>query len=82
VREPRSGCGHKTLRDHSVATEDEDNWSAPRLWKCSACGKRDLWGDEWCWHGSLECPDCGHAVMNHVACSEICVRSLAPRSRR
>lgn len=73
------GCRHKTYRDHSAATEDEDNWAAPRLWKCSACGKRELWGDTWRWHGSLECANCGHSVMSHVACSEACVERLASR---
>lgn len=81
-RKPRIGCGHKTFRDHSAATEDEDNWTAPRLWKCNVCGKRDLWSGDWRWYGKLECLDCGHAVMDHVVCSEACVQRLAPRGRR
>ena len=44
-----------------------------RIWTCAACGKRDVWGDEWRWFGRYGMhKDWEEHIIERVVCSAAC----------
>lgn len=51
------------------------------VWRCSHCGKEDVWRDGWEYFGSMECR-CGNAGVYGVTCSDTCRAAWKPTDAR
>lgn len=47
------------------------------VWRCSHCGKEDIWGDGWKYFGPIECR-CGATGVRAVVCSDKCAADFKP----
>lgn len=65
-------CKHKTYGDHTVGCDA----SKRLIWRCTNCEKTSAWSESWGYDGTVECLDCGIAVIEAVACSEGCRDAL------
>ena len=73
-------CNHGVIEDFSRLTFTTGK--PVRIWKCSACGKRDQWGNTWRHYGQLACKSCGaEPAIEFVACSPKC-REERPKGKR
>lgn len=68
-----TACTHKTYVDHTDGRTPDNRL----VWRCSNCGKCDVWGETWSYHGNVECSACWVAVIDAVACSDVCAKALA-----
>ena len=50
-----------------------------RVWRCSHCGKEDVWRDGWQSYGPVECA-CGAQGTLAVVCSDACRDAYRPAS--
>ena len=48
------------------------------VWRCSRCGKEDVWRDGWQFFGSYECRVCSMAAIFVVLCSDECWQKFKP----
>ena len=49
-----------------------------QVWRCSHCGKEDVWRDGWEYFGTLECRVCWKAGVEAVTCSDACRMAYKP----
>lgn len=68
-----TACTHKTYQDFTTGRAAEGRL----VWRCSHCGRTDVWGDGWSYHGNAECSTCWVASIDVVACSDACAKALA-----
>lgn len=48
------------------------------VWRCSNCGKEDVWRDGWQYYGPWEC-SCGGDGVQAVCCSDKCAEVYRPK---
>lgn len=70
-------CTHPPL-DAFIAYRSK---GGSKVWRCSHCGKEDVWRDSWCYYGPLECR-CGGPGVEAVMCSDACRAAFRPRDPR
>ena len=68
-----NACTHKTYQDHTTGRTADGRL----VWRCSHCGRCDVWGEGWSYHGNVECLTCWVASIDAMACSAACVEALA-----
>lgn len=70
----RKTCDHPP-RSSFIAYQAKDG---PTVWRCSVCGKEDVWRDPWSLYGTIECHVCFTGGLQGVFCSERCARNWKP----
>lgn len=71
-------CNHPPL-DTFIAFKSN---GGSRVWRCSHCGREDVWRDGWQYFGPLECLGCGGVGARAVLCSDACRRAFKPPDPR
>jgi hypothetical protein len=70
----RRKCEHPPISDF-VAFKGK---RGATVWRCSHCGKEDVWRDGWQYYGPVECLGCGGSGARAVLCSDECVSNFKP----
>lgn len=70
---PRRKCDHPPLSAF-IAFKGK---RGATVWRCSHCGKEDVWRDGWQYYGPLECV-CGATGATAVVCSDACAAVYRP----
>lgn len=67
-------CAHPPL-DSFIAFKGKQG---ARVWRCSHCGKEDVWRDGWTYYGAVECLNCSQTEVLAVVCSDACRDAFKP----
>ncbi len=59
---------------NGVLLSDGEVRDGRRVWVCSHCGHRDVWGPTWLTYGTMDC-------VEHVVCSDACRMALHPKAK-
>jgi len=71
-------CKHPPMRTF-IAFQGKNG---AKVWRCSHCGKEDVWREGWNYFGSIECRICMTAGMEAVFCSDGCAKDFTPSDPR
>ena len=71
---PRKTCQHPPMSKF-VAFQGK---RGAKVWRCSHCGKEDVWRDGWEYFGTLECRVCSREGVEAVVCSDACRAAYKP----
>jgi hypothetical protein len=71
----RKKCQHPPLNTF-IAFQGKA--AGTRVWRCSHCGKEDVWRESWLQFGSIECPVCCREGVLAVLCSDACREAFKP----
>lgn len=74
TRRRTTTCDHPPMRTF-IAFEGK---GGARVWRCSHCGREDVWRDGWEFYGSYECLVCSAPRVLAVTCSDACRAAFTP----
>ena len=74
MRGSRKTCQHPPMSDF-IAFRGK---GGAKVWRCSHCGKEDVWRDGWQYWGSIECRACWAPEVFAVMCSDACAKAYKP----